>query len=54
MDILPEGTLAEKEAFLLALIKQGESGLNDIIGVLGLSALENVSDDIGVLVIKGP
>ena len=54
MDILPEGTLAEKEAFLLAMIKQGKSSLNDIVGVLGLSALADVSDDIGVLVIKGP
>ena len=54
MDILPEGTLAEKEAFLLDLIKRGKRDLNDIAGILGLDALKSVSDDIGVLVIKGP
>ncbi len=52
LEILPQLSLAEKEAYLLDTLKDGLMTLDQIIGRLGLDNVQDAPDDIAVMTIS--
>lgn len=52
LELLPQSSLAEKEQFLVELIKKGNHTISDLIRALSLEKYKDVPDDIAIMTIS--
>jgi len=52
LEVMPGGTLTEKEELLLTVVSQGKPEIDSLFSSLGLDGIEDLPDDIAVLTVS--